>query len=101
MTVALKQFIAHRRAVTLELCKKYLSGICEWNEKNCWYYFWLKFKNLNVKSVFKKIPVNTKIFPGYFFDRQDTSHVLISPSSITESSIEETIIWLSKLALSC
>jgi GntR family transcriptional regulator of abcA and norABC len=93
----IKQFITHRRAITLELCNKYLKNICEYNEANCWYHFWLKFKNINIRNAFRKIAVNTKIFPGYFFDRQDTSHVMLAPSSITETSIEEAIMWLSKL----
>ena len=97
MVADLKKFVTERRTKTLSLCEKYLKDICTWDERNCWYRFWIRFNDINTKLIMGKNGINTKILPGFFLDKTDNSHVLLCPSSISEASIEEAIIWLSKL----
>jgi GntR family transcriptional regulator of abcA and norABC len=93
----LRLFVRERREAALRVCEKYLTGIAEWKESNCWFHFWLNFPGHNTKKIFSKGDF-MNCYPGYFFDRTDTSHILFCPSFIKEKEIGETI---TKLASKC
>jgi DNA-binding transcriptional MocR family regulator len=89
--------VSERRETALRVCEKYLTGIAEWKERDCWFHFWLNFPGHNTRKIFSKGDF-MNCYPGYFFDRADTSHILFCPSFIKEKEIGETII---KLASKC
>jgi GntR family transcriptional regulator of abcA and norABC len=93
----LRLFVHERREMALQACKEHLSGIAEWKESDCWFHFWLNFPGHNTKKIFSKGDF-MNCYPGYFFDRTDTSHILFGPSFIREKEIVETIM---KLASKC
>jgi DNA-binding transcriptional MocR family regulator len=93
----MKTFIRKRSALTLSLCEKHLKAKGFWVEKNCNFHFWLNFPDINFKNIFSKRGLITNIYPGYFFDKADTSHILLCPASIQEKDIEKTIMELSFL----
>jgi GntR family transcriptional regulator of abcA and norABC len=90
LTAAYRAFIKTRREATLALCKKHLAGLGNWNEKYCNFHFWIEFKGVNIRAVFTKTRYS-HYYPGYFFDRSDTSHVLVCPCSIREEHLEKVI----------
>lgn len=97
MVSDIRYFVRKRREKTLSLCEKYLRHEGIWTEKNCNFHFWLDFPNINTKNLFTKKGMFTYIYPGYFFDKNDTSHILLCPASIPEDAVEKTIITLSEL----
>jgi len=92
LTTSIKEFVTLRRKKTLYLCDKYLKSKGYWTEKNCYFHFWLDFPDINIKNIFSKNKITKTIYPGYFFNKQDTSHLLLCPSCIREKDIEPTII---------
>lgn len=97
MTEDISNFIRSRKELTLALCEKHLKSRGFWIEKNCNFHFWLDFPDVNFKNIFSKRELITNIYPGYFFDKNDTSHILLCPASIQEQDIEKTIIRLKDL----
>lgn len=87
----IKAFVLKRREVALMLCEKHLKPLAEWDERNCYFHFWLNFPEVNIRNIFSKYGIMTDVYPGYFFDRNDTSHILLCPASIEEDKLEETI----------
>jgi len=93
----MRTFIRKRSTLTLSLCEKHLKAKGFWVEKNCNFHFWMDFPEINFKSIFSKRGLITNIYPGYFFDKANTSHILLCPASIQEKDIEKTILELSEL----
>ncbi|GAB1534449.1 PLP-dependent aminotransferase family protein [Geovibrio sp. ADMFC3] len=87
----IKSFVQKRREDALRLCEKYLSPKAEWDERNCHFHFWLNFPGINIKNIFTQPGGLTDIYPGYFFDMNDTNHILLCPASIEEEKLEDTI----------
>ena len=90
MMKAVRRFIGNRRTLALELCNKYLSKYGNWVEKNCNFHFWLNFPSINTRVAFKN-KYFKHFHPGYFFNKSDTTHILICPSSIREEELERSI----------
>ncbi|QAR32663.1 PLP-dependent aminotransferase family protein [Geovibrio thiophilus] len=87
----IKAFVLKRREAALRLCEKHLKPKAEWDERNCYFHFWLDFPGVNIRKIFNRHGIMTDAYPGYFFDRNDTSHILLCPASIEEEKLEETI----------
>lgn len=96
MMHAIRHFIKKRRETALKLCEKHLKDVGKWNEKNCSFHFWLEFPEVNTKVIFKDNYYKT-FHPGYFFDKQDTTHILLCPASIKEEEIEPAIMEIARL----
>lgn len=96
MMHAVRCFIKKRREIALGFCEKHLKDIGIWNEKNCGFHFWLEFPGTNTKALFKNNYYKT-FHPGHFFDKQDTTHILLCPASIKEDEIETSIIEIAGL----
>jgi GntR family transcriptional regulator of abcA and norABC len=94
---SMRLFMQKRRTLALSFCKEYLQDIAEWEENNCYFHFWLNFPGHNTKKIFSKGDF-ISCYPGYFFDKIDTSHILFCPSFIREAEVGETIV---KLASKC
>jgi GntR family transcriptional regulator of abcA and norABC len=90
---AIRAFIRQRRERALELMDKHLKGVAEWDERNCGFHFWLNFPKLNIRKIFQNA-YYSGFHPGYFFDRGDSSHILLCPASIPIDEIEKTIIYI-------
>ena len=88
-------FIRQRKEIALELCRKHLKNIAVWNERNCGFNFWLNFPDNNPHLIFKRGYI-LNCYPGYFFDRDDRNHIMLSPSSLTEANIQKTIAMLAE-----
>ncbi len=91
----IRGFIRKRKELALDLCHKYLKNIAVWNDRNCGFNFWLNFPDNNIHAVFKRGHVEN-CYPGYFFDRDDSSHILFCPSSLIEEEIPKTINMFSE-----
>jgi DNA-binding transcriptional MocR family regulator len=89
----LRIFVRKRREIALQFCREYLQNIAEWQEENCYFHFWLNFPGHNTRKIFSKGGF-INCYPGEFFDKNDTSHILFCPSFIKENEIGETIINL-------
>ncbi len=90
ITEAMRAFVRQRREKALALCRKYLQGMAQWEEKHCSFHFWLNFPGVNIR----KLGENSEFkgfYPGYFFEKNDKSHILLCPASIKEDELEETI----------
>ncbi len=87
-----KDFVLERRQLTLDLCEKYLTGKAKWNADNCYYSFWIEFTNddVHIKKILNKAN-NTSALAGNLFDKNDRTHVLIRPASITKQELIDTI----------
>lgn len=90
MYAAFRKQIKRRRETALELCRKYLSGLGIWKEKNCNFHFWIEFPGINMKKIFAKTH-RYLYYPGYFVDRSDISHILLCPCSIREEDMETAV----------
>ncbi|MDR2401022.1 MAG: PLP-dependent aminotransferase family protein [Deferribacteraceae bacterium] len=97
LTNAYRSFIRERREKTLALCKKYLAPLAVWDEKNCGFHFWINFQGINIRKAFAKTHYS-HYYPGYFFDRSDTSHVLVCPCSIRAEFLESVVKELAAIA---
>lgn len=91
----IRSFIRKRKEITLDYCNQYLKGIAEWEEKNCGFHFWLNFSDKCVRSIFKA-GILTNCYPGNFFDKNDTSHILLCPSSLKYEELKPAILSISK-----
>lgn len=90
-----RSFVKERRELALSLLDEYLSGKAFWNPKNCIFHFWLKFPYTNIRKVINN-EIYSGVYPGFFFDKNNTNHLLLSPSSISEQQLRNTIERLSK-----
>ena len=90
-------FLRRRRETGLALCNKYLKDLCEWDEKRCGFHFWIRIPGLNVKKIFNT-SIHNYYFPGYFFDRSDTEHVLFCPCALKEDQIERAVLNIAEIA---
>ena len=97
MAIGIKDFVSERREKALHLCDKYLKNKGFWIEKNCNFHFWIDFPGVNIKKLLANRKIEKTFYPGYFFDRSDTSHILLCPSCVNENTIESTIASISKL----
>ncbi len=88
-------FIKGRREAALDLCDKYLKPVAGWTEKNCVIHFWFDIPDVNTRSLFSRGNV-ANCYPGYFFDRDDTSHILFCPSSLAAGDIKGTVTALAE-----
>ncbi|ADD68867.1 transcriptional regulator, GntR family [Denitrovibrio acetiphilus DSM 12809] len=93
----IKKFVNNRREKTLRLCDKYFKSKGYWIEKNCSFHFWIDFPEVNIKNIVARNKLEKTIYPGYFFNPQDTSHILICPSCIKEDALERSFAHISKL----
>jgi DNA-binding transcriptional MocR family regulator len=89
------EFVNRRRALALELCERYLKDLAQWDEKRCGFHFWIE---LNARINKDKIYDAPNFFPGYFFDKSDSTHVLLTPPSLPEAELEETVKSIARLA---
>lgn len=89
------EFINRRKTLALQLCDKYLKDVAQWDEKRCGFHFWIEMKDKINKNKIYEAP---NFFPGYFFDKHDSTHVLLSPPVLPEAHLEETIRSIAKLA---
>lgn len=90
MMKGVRAFIKERKESALYYCDKYLKGIARWNEKNCGFHFWLDFPDKCVRPAFKS-GILTNCYPGSFFDKNDTNHVLLCPPSLKCEELEPAI----------
>jgi GntR family transcriptional regulator of abcA and norABC len=89
------EFVHRRRVLALQLCERYLKDLAQWDEKRCGFHFWIE---LNARINKDKIYDAPNFFPGYFFDKSDSTHVLLTPPSLPEAELEETVKSIARLA---
>lgn len=85
-----RKILLDKRDNTHYLLNKYLSDVAEWDSKNSNFYIWLKLKNINSKKLYD-ITNNVLFYPGFFFDKKDTTHISICVASCSNNEMEQAI----------
>lgn len=85
-----RKILLEKRDNTHYLLNKYLSDVAEWDSKNSNFYIWLKLKEINSKKLYD-ITNNILFYPGFFFDKKDTTHLSICISSCSDEEMEQAI----------
>ena len=85
-----RKILLEKRDNTHYLLNKYLSDVAEWDSKNSNFYIWLKLKEINSKKLYD-ITNNILFYPGFFFDKKDTTHLSICIASCSNEEMEQAI----------
>lgn len=93
--VRVREIIARKKKLAFELLEKYFSDTAFWDKNNSDFYIWLEMNHVNTKKLYERTS-NVLFYPGFFFDKRDTSHISICPSACSDSELEEGIKRLSQ-----
>lgn len=85
-----RKILLEKRDNTHYLLNKYLSDVAEWDSKNSNFYIWLRLKEINSKKLYD-ITNNILFYPGFFFDKKDTTHLSICIASCSNEEMEQAI----------
>lgn len=91
--------LKHRRDFTLQILKKYFSGIATWNEPKGGFYIWLCLKpNISIRNLFESaLKEGILINPGSVYDRNNQQYIRLSYSYTSINDLEKGLIRLSEL----
>lgn len=87
----IRPIIKRKHKEAMSLLSKYFGDIATWHENECLFYVWLKFDNrVNTKKLFESVR-SVEFYPGFFFDKSDTSHISICPASVTFEELDAAL----------
>lgn len=95
MMADIRTFVRRRSREALALCHAHLTGLAQWDERNCFSHFWLKVPDVNTRTLFKHCKFH-RFAPGYFLDSTDTEHILLCPMSLTLTELEKGVVELAQ-----
>lgn len=90
----IRPIIKRKHKEAMLLLSKYFGDIATWQENECIFYVWLKFDNrVNTRKLFESVR-SVEFYPGFFFDKSDTSHISICPASVTFEELDAALFRL-------